>query len=167
MSRLRVGGEREEEPGGILGKYKRQAGFVPNHLSPTFCPQKFGYKIHGHKNDSRNLYPFFCTHFIWGQKKCDKPCTAFVRDKCWKRIPGLCVCFTRPEMLLKPSRFISFHPPPDFLKKTVSVSAFSRIFGQRFESLKQLMFWENEKDIGKTIVDWWRHEPRLSTVNSY
>jgi hypothetical protein len=37
-------------------------------------------------------------------------------------------------------------PPPDFMKKAKAISAFYRIFGQRFESLKQLMFWENEKD---------------------
>jgi hypothetical protein len=36
------------------------------------------------------------------------------------------------------------------------ISAFYKIFGQSFERLKQLMFWENDKDNGKTTVDSWR-----------
>jgi len=53
-------------------------------------------------------------------------------------------------------------PLPDFTKKGGAISAFYRIFGQSFEMLKQLMFWEHEKDIGKTTVDSWRHEPMRS-----
>jgi hypothetical protein len=48
----------------------------------------------------------------------------------------------------------------DIRKTGVAVSAFYRISGQSFEWLKWLIFWVNEKDIGKTIVDSWRHEPR-------
>ena len=36
------------------------------------------------------------------------------------------------------------------------ISAFYRIFGHRFERLKQLIFRENEKNIGKPTVDLWR-----------
>jgi hypothetical protein len=48
------------------------------------------------------------------------------------------------------------------MKKVGVISAFYKIFGQSFEKLKQLIFWENDKDIGKTTVDSWRHEPRRS-----
>jgi hypothetical protein len=41
------------------------------------------------------------------------------------------------------------------MKKVGVISAFYKIFGQSFERLKQLMFWENDKDIGKTTVDSW------------
>jgi hypothetical protein len=40
------------------------------------------------------------------------------------------------------------------------ISAFYRIFGQSFEMLRQLMFRENEKDIGNTTVDSWGHHSR-------
>ena len=39
------------------------------------------------------------------------------------------------------------------MKKGAAISAFYRIFGQSFERSKQMMFWENEKDIGNTMVD--------------
>jgi len=35
------------------------------------------------------------------------------------------------------------------------ISAFYKILSQSFESLKEQMFRENEKDIGKTTVDSW------------
>ena len=41
------------------------------------------------------------------------------------------------------------------MKKCAANSAFYKIFGLSFERLKQLMFRENEKDIGKTTVDSW------------
>ncbi len=44
-------------------------------------------------------------------------------------------------------------PLPDFMKKVGVILAFYRIFGQSFERLNQLMFWENEKNIWKTTVD--------------
>jgi hypothetical protein len=46
------------------------------------------------------------------------------------------------------------------MKEVGVISAFYRIFGLSFERLKQRMFWENDKDIGKTTADSWRHEPR-------
>jgi hypothetical protein len=42
------------------------------------------------------------------------------------------------------------------MKKKGEVSAFYRIFGRSFERLKQLIFRENEKNIGKPTVDLWR-----------
>ena len=45
------------------------------------------------------------------------------------------------------------YPRLDFMKQVGVISAFYRIFGQSFESLKQLMFWDNEKDIGNPTVD--------------
>lgn len=44
-------------------------------------------------------------------------------------------------------------PRPDLIKKVGVISAFYKIFGQSFERLKQRMFREKEKDIGKTTVD--------------
>jgi hypothetical protein len=46
------------------------------------------------------------------------------------------------------------------MKKVGVISAFYRIFGLIFKRLKQRIFRVNEKDIGKTTVDSWRHEPR-------
>jgi len=42
------------------------------------------------------------------------------------------------------------------MKKGVAISAFYRIVWKSFERLNQLMFWEKEKDIGKTTVNSWR-----------
>jgi len=54
------------------------------------------------------------------------------------------------------------------MKIAEEIPAFYRIFGQSFESLKEQMFWENEKDIGKPTVDSWRHEPRrIDPVAAY
>jgi hypothetical protein len=54
------------------------------------------------------------------------------------------------------------------MKKGAAISAFYKIFGLSFEWLKQLMHWENEKDIGKPTVDSWRHEPRrIDPVAAY
>jgi hypothetical protein len=54
------------------------------------------------------------------------------------------------------------------MKKGAANSAFYKIFGLSFERLKQLMHWENEKDIGKPTVDSWRHEPRrIDQVAAY
>jgi hypothetical protein len=52
-------------------------------------------------------------------------------------------------------RRIIVFPRPDFMKKVGVISAFYKIFGQSFERLKQRMFRENEKDIGKTTVNSW------------
>jgi len=56
-------------------------------------------------------------------------------------------------------------PQPNVKIKDGKFSAFHNIFGLSFEMSKQLIKWENEKDIGKTTVDSWRHEPRLSKWN--
>jgi hypothetical protein len=50
------------------------------------------------------------------------------------------------------------------MKMAEEISAFYWIFGQSFEKLKQLMFRENEKNIGKTTVDLWRHKPRRRKI---
>jgi hypothetical protein len=57
-------------------------------------------------------------------------------------------------------------PSAGFYEKRGVISAFSRIFGQSFEKLKQLMLWENEKDIGKPTLDSWGHESRRSYLTS-
>jgi hypothetical protein len=74
----------------------------------------------------------------------------------------------RPDACLHPSTRqlpgkVKF-PQPDFMTMAEDILAISRIFGQSFEKLKQLMFWDNEENIGKTTVVSWGHENRRRAV---
>jgi hypothetical protein len=51
-----------------------------------------------------------------------------------------------------------------FYEEVGVISAFYRIFGQSFESLKLLDFENMRRIIGKTTFDLWRHKPCGATA---